>query len=128
MEIRLMSWWSRSGSNRRPLACHASALPTELRPQNEGANRRNPGCCRQLFILLFVRSAIRLENQYACQSCIQQCKKDGTEVSNKKIVVGNPGFLMVFQSCAQFQGTESNDYNRIVQKQANVQKQSFLIY
>ncbi len=24
--------WSRSGLNRRPLACHASALPTELRP------------------------------------------------------------------------------------------------
>ncbi len=25
-------WWSRSGSNRRPLECHSSALPTELRP------------------------------------------------------------------------------------------------
>src|SRR5262245_18388788 len=23
-------WWSQPGSNRRPLACHASALPTEL--------------------------------------------------------------------------------------------------
>ncbi|CAN0579896.1 unnamed protein product, partial [Laminaria digitata] len=23
-------WWSQSESNRRPLACHASALPTEL--------------------------------------------------------------------------------------------------
>ena len=26
-------WWSRSGSNRRPQACKARALPTELRPQ-----------------------------------------------------------------------------------------------
>ncbi len=26
-------WWSRSGSNRRPHACKARALPTELRPQ-----------------------------------------------------------------------------------------------
>ena len=26
-------WWSRSGSNRRPQACKASALPTELRPR-----------------------------------------------------------------------------------------------
>ena len=32
--------WSRSGSNRRPLPCHGSALPTELRPQmpDERAN------------------------------------------------------------------------------------------
>ena len=26
--------WSRSGLNRRPPACHAGALPTELRPQD----------------------------------------------------------------------------------------------
>ena len=26
-------WWSRSGSNRRPTACKAAALPTELRPR-----------------------------------------------------------------------------------------------
>ncbi len=25
-------WWSRTESNRRPLQCHCSALPTELRP------------------------------------------------------------------------------------------------
>src|SRR5205814_7332267 len=25
-------WWSQSGSNRRPLECHSSALPTELWP------------------------------------------------------------------------------------------------
>ena len=27
-------WWSRTGSNRRPQACKASALPTELRPRS----------------------------------------------------------------------------------------------
>src|SRR5450755_2197396 len=27
-------WWSQAGSNRRPLACHASALPAELWPRN----------------------------------------------------------------------------------------------
>ncbi len=34
-------WWSRSGSNRRPQACKASALPTELRPRSRSwrANR-----------------------------------------------------------------------------------------
>ena len=26
------SWWRRTGSNRRPIACKATALPTELRP------------------------------------------------------------------------------------------------
>src|SRR5882757_9567288 len=26
------AWWSQAGSNRRPLACHASALPAELWP------------------------------------------------------------------------------------------------
>jgi hypothetical protein len=31
-------WWSRTGSNRRPQACKASALPTELRPL-KGAER-----------------------------------------------------------------------------------------
>ena len=28
------NWWSRSGSNRRPEACKATALPTELRPHS----------------------------------------------------------------------------------------------
>src|SRR5712675_128705 len=28
------AWWSQAGSNRRPLACHASALPAELWPLN----------------------------------------------------------------------------------------------
>ena len=30
---RIWKWWSRTGSNRRPEACKATALPTELRPQ-----------------------------------------------------------------------------------------------
>src|SRR5437764_15441949 len=28
------SWWSQTGSNRRPLQCHCSALPAELWPRN----------------------------------------------------------------------------------------------
>src|SRR5436190_2987026 len=30
-------WWSQAGSNRRPLACHASALPAELWPLKPAA-------------------------------------------------------------------------------------------
>src|SRR4051812_6654924 len=33
-EARSEAWWSQAGSNRRPLACHASALPAELWPRN----------------------------------------------------------------------------------------------
>jgi hypothetical protein len=32
-------WWSRAESNRRPLECHSSALPTELRPHAALADR-----------------------------------------------------------------------------------------
>ena len=38
-----ITWWSRTGSNRRPHACKARALPTELRPLTVnalGAKRR----------------------------------------------------------------------------------------
>src|SRR4051812_41183494 len=31
--IRMDGWWSQTGSNRRPQACKASALPTELWPR-----------------------------------------------------------------------------------------------
>src|SRR5438067_13355379 len=31
------AWWGQSGSNRRPLACHASALPAELWPLKPAA-------------------------------------------------------------------------------------------
>ena len=37
-------WWSKTGSNRRPHACKARALPTELLPRMGGARRRSaPG-------------------------------------------------------------------------------------
>ena len=35
----LSGWWSRTGSNRRPHACKARALPTELLPQGGGEAR-----------------------------------------------------------------------------------------
>src|SRR5210317_202829 len=37
-------WWSQAGSNRRPLACHASALPAELWPQYRRRERVTNGC------------------------------------------------------------------------------------
>ena len=37
---RQCRWWSLSGSNRRPPACKAGALPAELRPHFRGRSRR----------------------------------------------------------------------------------------
>src|SRR5690348_12944412 len=37
-------WWSQTGSNRRPLACHASALPAELWPHARRGKVRTPRC------------------------------------------------------------------------------------
>src|ERR1700688_2790623 len=51
---RYESWWSQAGSNRRPLACHASALPAELWPPTrkilyfkEKLNLISPKCYRK---------------------------------------------------------------------------------
>jgi hypothetical protein len=39
-------WWSQTGSNRRPHACKARALPAELWPRKlSSAHNRKPGCC-----------------------------------------------------------------------------------
>src|ERR1700735_1463907 len=41
------NWWSQAGSNRRPLACHASALPAELWPHVEAGDVTPRGAFRQ---------------------------------------------------------------------------------
>jgi hypothetical protein len=35
----MTDWWSQTGSNRRPQACKASALPTELWPRSTGRSK-----------------------------------------------------------------------------------------
>ncbi len=37
---RARRWWSQTGSNRRPPACKAGALPTELWPRSNGTQQR----------------------------------------------------------------------------------------
>ena len=49
-------WWSRTGSNRRPEACKATALPTELRPHFCLASNAG-GCIRSLGLREEVRGA-----------------------------------------------------------------------
>ena len=41
-------WWSQTGSNRRPPACKAGALPTELWPPQESTNRHQQSGSQRL--------------------------------------------------------------------------------
>src|ERR1700726_2155232 len=43
IDITGRNWWSQAGSNRRPLACHASALPAELWPLRASARLGGAG-------------------------------------------------------------------------------------
>src|SRR4029077_10737954 len=39
-DLAVQTWWSQTGSNRRPHACKARALPTELWPRSRPADAR----------------------------------------------------------------------------------------
>ena len=49
------AWWSQTGSNRRPHACKARALPAELWPRNQKTNASRGGLntkfCQPVFAL-----------------------------------------------------------------------------
>src|SRR6185312_13636175 len=45
-------WWSQAGSNRRPPACHAGALPAELWPQTKTGT---PAFAKSAFLFLLDR-------------------------------------------------------------------------
>ena len=45
-------WWSQTGSNRRPQACKASALPTELWPRGDRSTAQATSAIRALMNLV----------------------------------------------------------------------------
>src|SRR5581483_990742 len=47
-------WWSQTGSNRRPHACKARALPAELWPRNQKTN-----ACSRYVVLAFAQGQRR---------------------------------------------------------------------
>jgi hypothetical protein len=50
------TWWSQTGSNRRPPACKAGALPTELWPRSGGRSQIvSPGCHIRILLLTTAR-------------------------------------------------------------------------
>ena len=55
-------WWSQTGSNRRPHACKARALPAELWPRNQKTNARLIARLRQGYdAAAFIRRACLAE-------------------------------------------------------------------
>jgi hypothetical protein len=47
LSLRWISWWTWSGSNRRPLPCHGSALPTAPQAHvrgTESCSKKQPTC------------------------------------------------------------------------------------
>ena len=42
IRVQALIWWSQSGSNRRPPACKAGALPAELWPHDRSRASQNP--------------------------------------------------------------------------------------
>lgn len=50
-------WWSLSGSNRRPPACKAGALPAELKPHRNGTVPRHPVVARNSECRSLVRTS-----------------------------------------------------------------------
>jgi hypothetical protein len=63
-------WWRRSGSNRRPPACKAGALPAELRPRPIHDQRLapRPGSCRARHQEWWAREDLNLR-PHAYQAC-----------------------------------------------------------
>src|SRR5262249_53313793 len=54
-ELRVECWWAATGSNRRPLACQASALPAELAarpPRARSVSGAETGRASRLLILV----------------------------------------------------------------------------
>lgn len=73
-------WWSRTGSNRRPEACKATALPTELRPLR-GRRRRRPPVDRRLGAVCHAKGyegGSDLECAASCENRCQVGRRDRT--------------------------------------------------
>ncbi len=63
------AWWSQAGSNRRPLACHASALPAELWPHARPAQPTHGlGPCQARLVERLCPSKPRRAAPAACAS------------------------------------------------------------
>jgi hypothetical protein len=61
-------WWSQTGSNRRPHACKARALPAELWPRNQKTNAYRPAFALSGYgAAAFAQLACRAEAGVACE-------------------------------------------------------------
>lgn len=75
LKINDLAQWSQPGSNRRPPACKAGALPTELWPRNIGDDSRGSGERANQQKLLFIITPIRDASRGATQLFSSNDKK-----------------------------------------------------
>ena len=62
-------WWSQTGSNRRPHACKARALPTELWPQGKRSRELSSTCPAQVSHEVWWAQADSNRRPHAYQAC-----------------------------------------------------------
>src|SRR5687768_7203958 len=67
------TWWSQTGSNRRPLACHASALPAELWPHTKAANFRPDAPPSQCFTMVRQRIGLAMTQLSVWPTLVAVC-------------------------------------------------------
>jgi hypothetical protein len=74
----IQGWWSQTGSNRRPQACKASALPTELWPQSPDPTAHLPAEPRDALVGLerFELSTSRLSSARSNQLSYRPGKRE----------------------------------------------------
>ena len=70
-KVECEDWWSLSGSNRRPPACKAGALPAELKPRNTGHAH--------------ARSRLR-GARWMQETCADACETAQTVIAQKEVI------------------------------------------
>ena len=84
------AWWSRTGSNRRPPACKAGALPTELRPPPSALGAARTRLCRvgprRLGAFgIFQPQSLPLEGFVRCANRLKMVGRGGLEPPTSRL-------------------------------------------
>ena len=85
--LHCITWWSRWGSNPRPLECDSSALPTELRPQT---NHSTISDTRLTYPLGLFVSMHRLQSLEQSRT-YRRYRIDPRRTRNRRFFVPEPG-------------------------------------
>jgi hypothetical protein len=84
VSVRSTVWWSQTGSNRRPPACKAGALPTELWPHQRTENGRQRRADKRISAVCIPSSEL------ACQA-VARAPQSPAVASLARAKAGGPG-------------------------------------